>query len=60
MIAAVMGWSAATTVRMAQRYGHVSTEALREVVLLLDRPGFQSEGAQEVAQFQKWEEQQFS
>lgn len=37
MMAAVMGWSPATTARMAKRYGHVSIEAMREVVAGLDR-----------------------
>ena len=36
LIAQVMGWSPATTVRMAKRYGHVSTETLRPVVGSLD------------------------
>lgn len=27
MVASIMGWSASTTVRMAQRYGHISTDA---------------------------------
>lgn len=29
MIASIMGWSSSTTVRMAQRYGHISTDARR-------------------------------
>ncbi len=29
MVASIMGWSASTTVRMAQRYGHISTDARR-------------------------------
>lgn len=36
-LAAIMGWSPATTARMAKRYGHVSTESLREDVAILDR-----------------------
>ena len=32
MVASIMGWSASTTVRMAQRYGHISTEARREAM----------------------------
>lgn len=39
IIAAVMGWSAATTVRMAKRYGHISGEVLRDAVLGLDGAG---------------------
>ena len=29
MVASIMGWSASTTVRMVQRYGHISTDARR-------------------------------
>ena len=29
MVASIMGWSPSTTVRMAQRYGHISTDARR-------------------------------
>ena len=29
MVASIMGWSPSTTVRTAQRYGHISTEARR-------------------------------
>jgi len=36
VVAALMGWSAATTVRMARRYGHLSGEALSAAVALLD------------------------
>jgi integrase len=50
ILAALMGWSPATTARMAKRYGHVSQDALRGVVASLDRPDFEAEGAQKVAQ----------
>jgi integrase len=33
----IMGWSAATTARMARRYGHVSPDSLRDDVVALDR-----------------------
>jgi integrase len=42
MVASIMGWSASTTVRMAQRYGHISTEARRaamEAMTMTKRPG---------------------
>jgi hypothetical protein len=29
MVASIMGWSPSTTVRIAQRYGHISTDARR-------------------------------
>jgi integrase len=29
MVASIMGWSPSTTVRMAERYGHISTDARR-------------------------------
>jgi integrase len=32
MVASIMGWSASTTVRMAQRYGHISPDARREAM----------------------------
>jgi integrase len=32
MISAIMGWSPATTARMAKRYGHVTVEAMRSAV----------------------------
>jgi succinyl-CoA synthetase alpha subunit len=32
VVAMVMGWSAATTVRMAKRYGHIGHKALRNAV----------------------------
>jgi integrase len=49
ILAALMGWSPATTVRMAKRYGHLSTEVLREAVNGLDSPLFEGKGAQEGA-----------
>ena len=36
-LSAIMGWSPATTARMAKRYGHVSIDSLREDVAILDR-----------------------
>jgi integrase len=38
MLAAIMGWSPATTARMAKRYGHVSMEAKKRAVGMLDAP----------------------
>jgi integrase len=38
IVAAIMGWSAATTVRMAQRYGHLSADTLSAAVAILDSP----------------------
>jgi integrase len=36
VVAAIMGWSPATTVRMAKRYGHIGQLAQRQAVKLLD------------------------
>jgi integrase len=36
MISAIMGWSPATTARMAKRYGHVTVEAMRSAVDALE------------------------
>jgi hypothetical protein len=38
MIASIMGWSASTTVRMAQRYGHISTDARRVAMEAMNGP----------------------
>lgn len=38
MLAAIMGWSPATTARMTKRYGHVSMEAKKRAVATLDTP----------------------
>ena len=38
VVASIMGWSTATTVRMAKRYGHIGQVAQRQAVELLDRP----------------------
>lgn len=49
-LSAIMGWSPATTARMAKRYGHIGVDALRGDVALLDRPRIEGEGAQKGAQ----------
>ena len=36
VVAAILGWSAATTVRMAKRYGHIGQVAQRQAVERLD------------------------
>lgn len=36
VVASILGWSAATTVRMAKRYGHIGQVAQRQAVALLD------------------------
>lgn len=38
VLAALMGWSAGTTVRMGRLYGHFSDESLSAAVAVLDRP----------------------
>ena len=37
VVAAMMGWSAATAIRMAKRYGHIGSQALREAADILGR-----------------------
>jgi integrase len=39
VVATLMGWSPATTVRMAKRYGHIGQTALRTAVETIDRSG---------------------
>jgi integrase len=36
VVASILGWSAATTVRMAKRYGHIGQVAQRQAVEVLD------------------------
>ena len=36
VVASILGWSAATTVRMARRYGHIGHVAQRQAVAFLD------------------------
>jgi integrase len=40
-VAKIVGWSAATMVRMAARYGHFALEDLRSAVESISRPGVQ-------------------
>jgi integrase len=37
VVASMMGWSAATAIRMAKRYGHIGNHALREAADVLGR-----------------------
>jgi hypothetical protein len=37
VIAEVMGWSPATTIRMAKRYGHIGRRSLRDAVNAISR-----------------------
>jgi integrase len=37
VVASMMGWSAATAIRMAKRYGHIGSHALREAAEVLGR-----------------------
>jgi integrase len=39
VVATIMGWSPATSVRMAKRYGHIGPSAQREAMALLDAAG---------------------
>jgi hypothetical protein len=36
VVASIMGWSAATSVRMAKRYGHIGASPQRDAMKLLD------------------------
>jgi hypothetical protein len=38
VLAEIMGWSPATTVRMAKRYGHIGHKALRAAVEAISAP----------------------
>src|SRR5262249_16194383 len=42
-VAKIVGWSAATMVRMAARYGHFALQDLRSAVECISRPGVQEE-----------------
>ena len=53
MLAAIMGWSPATTARMAKRYGHVSMEAKKRAVGLLDAPVSEGDSPQISPQSEK-------
>ena len=53
VVATIMGWSASTTVRMSSRYGHIGQSAQRQAVNALSDAGFQGDGAQNWAQWQK-------
>jgi len=44
VVAAVMGWSSATTIRMAKRYGHIGQSAQREAVATISRSDKQGAG----------------
>jgi hypothetical protein len=37
VVASILGWSAATTARMAKRYGHIGQFAQRQAVAVLDK-----------------------
>ncbi len=43
-----MGWSAATAIRMAQRYAHIGQSAMREAMELLGRAANSKTVPQEV------------
>lgn len=38
IVGQILGWAPSTTVRMAQRYGHIGQEAQRQAMALLDHP----------------------
>jgi integrase len=38
IVGQILGWAPSTTVRMAQRYGHIGQEAQRQAMALLDPP----------------------
>lgn len=45
VVATIMGWSPATSVRMAKRYGHIGESPQREAMLRLDAPSPRSGAA---------------
>jgi integrase len=52
VVAAIMGWSPSTTVRMSRRYGHIGQSAQRSAVNALRDAGIKDDGAQKWAQSQ--------
>lgn len=38
VVSTIMGWSAATAIRMAKRYGHIGQKAMKDAMAALDRP----------------------
>lgn len=50
VVATIMGWSAATTVRMAKRYGHIGQAAQREAVAVLSGKDFGGKSPQKSPQ----------
>ena len=46
VVAVIMGWSAATTVRLARRYGHIGQAAQREAIQALSGSDFSSDRVQ--------------
>ena len=51
VVATIMGWSAATTVRMAKRYGHIGQAAQRQAVEALCGADFESKSPQKSPQW---------
>jgi hypothetical protein len=43
VVASMMGWSAATAIRIAKQYGHIGSKALREAADVLGRANFPEE-----------------
>jgi len=41
IVSAIMGWSAATAIRMAKRYGHIGQSAITAAMTALDRPSLE-------------------
>lgn len=58
VVASILGWSAATTVRMVKRYGHIGHTAQRQAVALLEHVSAPTpasiEARREVASHCKW------
>ena len=54
IVGQILGWAPSTTVRMAQRYGHIGQEAQRQAMALLDRspepPKTEADGESEKAE----------
>jgi integrase len=48
VVASMMGWSAATAIRMAKRYGHIGSQALRDAANILGQTKIVLELPQEV------------
>ena len=60
VVASMMGWSAATAIRIAKRYEHIGSKALREAADVLGRPNFPEESLKKSPKSEKEENVDFA